>query len=167
MAPRFPFLLSCRVLTMTGRRGRSRRCWPSATTANISQPTTIILSFFTSTAADTGNQSSDNNKNNSTTTSTITTTPTKDPLFLHVGPSGDCWTGSSIFAAKHLQPDYVQSIPLFPPHNADDLCIDTLLEILEDDINMAQELYDNPQQPLAPKLLERVKQEMSEKERDT
>ena len=29
--------------------------------------------------------------------------------FLH---SGDWWTGPSIFAAKHLQPDYVKSIPI-------------------------------------------------------
>jgi hypothetical protein len=26
--------------------------------------------------------------------------------------SGDWWTGPSIFAAKHLQPDYVKSIPI-------------------------------------------------------
>ena len=36
----------------------------------------------------------------------------KDQLFLHVSPSGDCWTGQEIFAAKHLQPDYVRSIPV-------------------------------------------------------
>jgi hypothetical protein len=28
--------------------------------------------------------------------------------------SGDWWTGPSIFAAKHLQPDYVKSIPIPP-----------------------------------------------------
>lgn len=32
--------------------------------------------------------------------------------YLHVAPCGDHWVGSSIFAAKHLQPDYVRSIPV-------------------------------------------------------
>jgi len=51
------------------------------------------------------------------------------PLYLHVGPSGDCWTGHSIFAAKHLQPDYVKSIPLDSELLVD---VDLLLELLEE-----------------------------------
>jgi len=35
-------------------------------------------------------------------------------MYFHVSPSGDWWTGPSIFAAKHLQPDYVRSIPMPP-----------------------------------------------------
>jgi cytochrome c1 len=35
-----------------------------------------------------------------------------DDWFLHIGPSGDYWTGASLFAAKHLQPGYVKSIPI-------------------------------------------------------
>mmetsp|Transcript_41436 Transcript_41436/g.70953 ORF Transcript_41436/g.70953 Transcript_41436/m.70953 type:complete len:171 (+) Transcript_41436:45-557(+) len=38
----------------------------------------------------------------------------KEKMFFHVSPSGDWWTGTSIFAAKHLQPDYVRSIPIPP-----------------------------------------------------
>ena len=63
--------------------------------------------------------------------------------FLHVGPSGDCWTGSSIFAAKHLQPDYVKSIAL-----PDDLPTEKLLEELEEDMQLTQWVYDNGELPV-------------------
>jgi hypothetical protein len=59
-------------------------------------------------------------------------------LYLHVGPSGDCWTGHSIFAAKHLQPDYVKSVKLEP-----ETCVDTLLEVLEENDNWARQVYDH------------------------
>jgi hypothetical protein len=59
-------------------------------------------------------------------------------LYLHVGPSGDCWIGPSIFAAKHLQPDYVKSIEL--PKGAP---IEDVEKILEDDPTLARELYDS------------------------
>ena len=36
----------------------------------------------------------------------------KDRLYLHVAPCGDYWTGHEVFAAKHLNPDYVKSIPV-------------------------------------------------------
>ena len=65
-----------------------------------------------------------------------------NPMFLHVGPSGDCWTGASIYAAKHLQPDYVKSIPL-PPQ----LCVESLLERLEEDHKLAQHVYDDGKLP--------------------
>lgn len=32
--------------------------------------------------------------------------------YLHIAPCGDYWVGTTIFAAKHLQPDYVKSIPI-------------------------------------------------------
>jgi hypothetical protein len=83
-------------------------------------------------------------------------------LYLHIGPAGDIWTGDSIFAAKHLQPDYVKSLALFLPDD-NDLTIDDiekeltifrqhekLVEILEDDVDLALELYDNE---CFPKLL--------------
>mmetsp|Transcript_14261 Transcript_14261/g.23614 ORF Transcript_14261/g.23614 Transcript_14261/m.23614 type:complete len:120 (+) Transcript_14261:139-498(+) len=72
----------------------------------------------------------------STTNSTI--------LYLHVGPSGDCWTGPSIYAAKHLQPDYVKSIPL-PSQVGNN--IESLLERLEDDVTIAQQIYDTAKIP--------------------
>jgi hypothetical protein len=34
----------------------------------------------------------------------------KDTLYLHVAPDGDHWISGELFAAKHLQPDYVKSI---------------------------------------------------------
>ncbi len=36
-------------------------------------------------------------------------------IFLHIAPCGDYWTGYEVFAAKHLNPDYVKSIPI-PDH---------------------------------------------------
>lgn len=65
-----------------------------------------------------------------------------DQVFLHVGPSGDCWTGSSIFAAKHLQPDYVKSIPI--PNN---VCVDALMEKIQDDEKLMQQVYDEGKLP--------------------
>ena len=67
-----------------------------------------------------------------------TETKTKESaIYLHVGPSGDCWTGHSIFAAKHLQPDYVKSMKLDLNMN-----IPHLLELLEDHPEWAFEVYD-------------------------
>jgi hypothetical protein len=76
-----------------------------------------------------------------------TTTSSVDQVFLHVGPSGDCWTGSSIYAAKHLQPDYVKSIPI-PTH----VCIDTLMDKLERDEELTRKVYDDGAIP--PNLLQ-------------
>ena len=83
---------------------------------------------------------------------------TKKPVFLHVGPSGDCWTGSSIFAAKHLQPDYVKSIPL--PDET--ICVETLVEVLEEDSKLAQEIYDEGTLPKV--LLDQVRAAIEFKE---
>lgn len=62
-----------------------------------------------------------------------------DKVYLHIGPSGDFWTGTSIFAAKHLQHDYVRSIEL-PNH----INIDQLTEILDNLDNLIQQsIYDH------------------------
>lgn len=63
-------------------------------------------------------------------------------LYLHIGPSGDCWTGSSIYAAKHLQPDYVKSILL--PLEVD---VECLLERLEAQPMTSQKIYDDGELP--------------------
>jgi len=76
-------------------------------------------------------------------------------LYLHIGPSGDCWTGASIFAAKHLQPDYVKSIALPDDFSKDDNLVEALLEAIEKDPAVQTQLYDNEQIPLS--LLQRVK----------
>lgn len=80
----------------------------------------------------------------------------KEPLYLHVGPSGDCWTGSTIFAAKHLQPDYVKSI-LLP----DNICVDSLVEHLEEDSTLMQQAYDDGALP--PQVLQQVEKKKDDK----
>ncbi len=80
-------------------------------------------------------------------------------LFLHVGPSGDFWTGRSIFAAKHLQPGYVRSVELDGSIDAD-----ALLELLEEeeeedddggDASWTRTFYDEGALP--PDLLARLR----------
>ena len=66
------------------------------------------------------------------------------PLYLHVGPSGDCWTDRSIFAAKHLQPDYVKSVALEGELPAESIL---LVEVLEERQGWAQEIYDSGEIP--------------------
>lgn len=89
----------------------------------------------------------------SATNTTNTTTPSGDDentkhkdhnntLYLHVGPAGECWTGHSIFAAKHLQPDYVRSLAI--PAN---LNSSTLVSMLEEDAPLAQQIYDQSRFP--------------------
>lgn len=84
------------------------------------------------------------------------------PLYLHIGPAGDAWTGTELFAAKHLQPDYVKSILLPPLHldegdDADDYSTATteaLIHAIEQDTALARQIYDEAQIP--PSLLESV-----------
>jgi len=82
-------------------------------------------------------------------------------FYLHVGPSGDCWVGHSIFAAKHNPPGYVKSIPLmklFEEYDDDDDYDDKfiyeideernrLIEILDENPEWAQEIYDTERFP--------------------
>jgi hypothetical protein len=81
---------------------------------------------------------------------------TAGKLYLHIGPSGDCWTGASIFAAKHLQPDYVKSIEL--PSNTD---IELLLELVNKDNALQVDIYDNERLP--DSLLQQIGIETSDK----
>jgi len=87
----------------------------------------------------------------SMSTTNITTTNTNTSTrYLHIGPSGDCWTGASMYAAKHLQPDYVKSFILsFPTHTSLLFVCDEipemevlLVEFLEEHNDMAHQLYD-------------------------
>lgn len=62
-------------------------------------------------------------------------------IYLHIAPCGDFWTGDEVFAAKHLQPDYVKSIPI--PSN---ISVELLskLETVEDDFdNILKDVYDS------------------------
>ena len=70
--------------------------------------------------------------------------PPSSTVYLHVGPSGDCWTGSSLFAAKHLPPDYVKSVPLVTG-NTTSVPVDQqerIVELLEERADLAQQVYD-------------------------
>jgi hypothetical protein len=80
-------------------------------------------------------------------------------LYLHVGPSGDCWTGHNVFAAKHLQPDYVKSVEITSASTAN---VEYLLELLEDHPTWGQDIYDAGALPeeLA-KIIEEAKEEES------
>lgn len=86
-----------------------------------------------------------------TTTTAVHVASNNKKIYLHVGPSGDSWIGDAIFAAKHNQPGYVKSIDLFNYDNF--VCEDTitginddnggvLIEVLEENPEWAQEIYD-------------------------
>ena len=55
----------------------------------------------------------------------------KDALYLHVAPDGDHWISGEIFAAKHLQPDYVKSIPI--PNESEMNILKTIEDFENDD----------------------------------
>ena len=76
------------------------------------------------------------------------------PTYLHVGPGGDCWTGPTMFAAKHLQPDYVQSIELPREFSTDLSLSSSMIAMLEEDPGTAQQIYDA--KALPEDLLERI-----------
>lgn len=86
--------------------------------------------------------------NNDSTVGTSTSLSADDGgnttcIYLHVGPSGDFWTGHSIFAAKHLQPDYVKSVKL-----DEKIDVDALLDLLEENGDeWAQAIYDEGKFP--------------------
>ena len=154
--------LGCGRATNSFRRGRGGRHHQTATTTNTPYIGTSLSAFSTL---------KDEDSARTTPSSCTSTTPSagveswggdKHPLFLHVGPSGDCWTGPSIFAAKHLPPDYVKSIPLDESLVG---VVDRLLELLEqgggnDDDDDGQVwtriIYDEGILP--PKLLVRLRE---------
>ena len=65
--------------------------------------------------------------------------------YLHVAPCGDHWIAPGLFAAKHLQPDYVRS---FGPLTAKQVCI--LEECGEGEIYDFVELYDIGSESVTP-----------------
>mmetsp|Transcript_17560 Transcript_17560/g.27350 ORF Transcript_17560/g.27350 Transcript_17560/m.27350 type:complete len:120 (-) Transcript_17560:1007-1366(-) len=54
-------------------------------------------------------------------TENTTKTTKNKTLFLHIAPCGDWWTGHEIYAAKHLQPDYVRSVEIPPSFDPEQL----------------------------------------------
>jgi hypothetical protein len=157
-APRVPYLreLWCGRATNSFRRGGGG--WHQTATTTTTCIGTSLSAFSTLKDEDSARTPS----SSSTTRSAGVESwgGDKHPLYLHVGPSGDCWTGPSIFAAKHLPPDYVKSIPLDESLVGD---VDRLLELLEggdDDDNDGQVwtriIYDEGILP--PKLLVRLRE---------
>jgi hypothetical protein len=99
----------------------------------------------------------------SSTTGIDTTHPKpvdRTSLYLHIGPSGDAWTGTEIFAAKHLQPDYVRSV-LLPiavcdmSHDVAESVLHEMLQAIERDASLQRHIYDEGNIP--PSLLERLR----------
>ena len=76
----------------------------------------------------------------------------KDQMYLHIAPCGDFWTDTEIFAAKHLQPDYVKSIPISTSlsidleevHGSADVDLDSVLKEVYDtgDVSILEEVLD-------------------------
>jgi len=65
--------------------------------------------------------------------------------YLHIAPDGDWWIGSEIFAAKHLQPDYVRSFILHENVN-----IDNWLQNIGEETEQTkvlQKIYDDQKLP--------------------
>ena len=72
--------------------------------------------------------------------------------FLTLSFSGDWWTGPSIFAAKHLQPDYVKSILIpkdFDPnkHFSEDEDESESVMSWEEKQQLLHKIYDEGQLP--------------------
>jgi hypothetical protein len=64
----------------------------------------------------------------------------RQAVFLHIAPCGDFWTGHEVFAAKHLQPDYVKSIPIPFDIQSD---VETFLNDYEGDLDvLLRKVYD-------------------------
>ena len=61
-------------------------------------------------------------------------------VYLHIAPCGDYWTGYEVFAAKHLNPDYVKSLPI--PNNIE-FDPEEALEYYDGDLDsLLKEAYD-------------------------
>lgn len=62
--------------------------------------------------------------------------------YLHVGPSGDFWTGHEVFAAKHLQPDYVKSVALPEGWTEESPKTEALIALLDENPSLLHRIYD-------------------------
>jgi len=68
-------------------------------------------------------------------------------MYLHVAPDGDWWTGHEIFAAKHLQPDYVRSICMPTGFDVEEWLDLTCGDDDEKRIKSMQQIYDDKKLP--------------------
>ena len=74
-------------------------------------------------------------------------------LYLHISPDGDWWTGYELFAAKHMQPDFVKLV-VFPDTwlaDKDEYYIETYIQKMYDSDELEKlmrETYDTGSLPL-------------------
>ena len=76
-----------------------------------------------------------------TSTSDVATTKSKQH-HLHIAPDGDWWTGDEIFAAKHLQPDYVRSLQISSEFDVEEWLESTFGDDDEKQTQAIQRIYD-------------------------
>lgn len=67
--------------------------------------------------------------------------------YLHIAPDGDWWTGDEIFAAKHLQPDYVRSVQIPSEFDVEEWLESTFGEDDEKLTEAMQQIYDEQKLP--------------------
>ncbi len=71
-------------------------------------------------------------------------------VYLHIAPCGDYWTGYEVFAAKHLNPDYVKSLRI--PKDID-FDPQEVLESYGGDLDrLLKDIYDNEDFSIIEKL---------------
>ena len=108
------------------RRSRSRRDRVSSITLGFQARPRSLREIGTIQQNQERFVSSSSTSSNGIPPSTTGTSDDTDPTlndyeyFLHIGPSGDWWVGPALFAAKHLQPNYITSLPLPPPMKLQD-----------------------------------------------
>lgn len=74
-------------------------------------------------------------------TSSLKENENEKKQYLHIAPCGDFWVGDEVFAAKHLQPDYVKSIAIPPNLHAE---LQEKLETSDDDFDhVFKQVYDS------------------------
>ena len=91
---------------------------------------------------------SDGSKRTSTPSDDATTaSPKSKQHYLHIAPDGDWWTGDEIFAAKHLQPDYVRSVKIPSEFDVEEWLELTFGEDDEMQTKAMQRIYDKQKLP--------------------
>uniref|UniRef100_A0A7S2A2B9 Uncharacterized protein n=1 Tax=Trieres chinensis TaxID=1514140 RepID=A0A7S2A2B9_TRICV len=95
-------------------------------------------------------------------------TSSGDQLYLHIAPCGDCWTGREIFAAKHLQPDYVRSVPVPEGFDPDEhLTTGDGEDDMETEIELLRRIYDEGKLPAdVIRRFHLINEEASNRQRD-
>ena len=105
-----------------------------------------LRSFASTTKHSMVDAPSDGIKRTSTSTADVATTKSKQH-YLHIAPDGDWWTGDEIFAAKHLQPDYVRSVQVPSEFDVEEWLELTFGDDNEKHTQAMQRIYDEQRLP--------------------